>query len=94
MKVRTIVISAAAVILGMGAAIRGFQGPRPCTVTSQGVTERDGRPIIVGTSSCESGTVILVFNGLPFDLSVSNSTFGGWLVTDSDKAVSVIDIRK
>lgn len=93
MKFRTAIISAAAVVLAGGAIISATQGPQPCRVTTHGVIEDDGREKLVGTSNCETGTVLFTLGNVPVELSVRNHAFGAWVITENGETVALQDVR-
>jgi len=92
---RTITITAAAVILGAGALLSRNDGEaEECRIESQG--ERmasDELMTVTGTSNCETGTVLLTLEGVPFEIAVRNGLFGAEVEMDGDKPVSVRDMR-
>lgn len=92
MKLRTIIVSAAAVILGAGFLI-GASENDVCRITSQSVIDDAGTAKVFGMSDCQDGSVMLTIDGVPFDVTVRNGLFGVWVEYEDGKPVAVADAR-
>ena len=92
MKIRTIIIGAAAVILGAGFLIGAAEND-DSRITSQSVIDDAGTAKVVGMSDCQDGSVILTIDGVPFDVTVRNGLFGAWVEYENGKPVAVADAR-
>ena len=93
MKFRTAVIVVAAGILAAGALLMPKESSE-CRVTSHSIIEEGGRQKVVGMSNCESGSVPLVLEDIPFSVTVENGLFGAWVEYEGDKPIAVVDTRK
>lgn len=92
MKFRTAVVVAAAGILAGGALLTPKESEE-CRVTSHTVVEDGGAEKVIGMSNCEAGSVLLVLDGVPFDMPVENNLFAAWIEYEGEKPVSVRNAR-